>query len=110
MPMLMFLYQMYMIHMRMLWSEPTTEQPSEPSEEGDAEEGTGNGNQTTENKKDDDGKAFENIENTNKEYRYSMYVLDKYATAFDRPGNEAKYVYCTNPSCSHYKNMDNVGD
>lgn len=91
-------------------SEPTTEQPSEPSEEGDAEEGTGNGNQTTENKKDDDGKAFENIENTNKEYRYSMYVLDKYATAFDRPGNEAKYVYCTNPSCSHYKNMDNVGD
>lgn len=41
----------------------------------------------------------------NVEQKYSMYVLDKYATALNRAVTLPTTRYCTNPECEHYWNM-----
>lgn len=50
-----------------------------------------------------DGKAFDYVDKKDQEYKYSLYALDKYATAFDNPDSGTRFVYCTNTECSHYQ-------
>lgn len=54
----------------------------------------------------DKNDSFNNVEKEDAEQKYSMYVLDKYATAFDSPAANKATVYCTNSNCGHYYAID----
>ena len=50
-----------------------------------------------------DKDAYSNVEKKDAEDKYSLYTVDKYATAFDEPDNlTTASVMCTNPSCESY--------
>lgn len=67
---------------------------------GDAADGT----ETTGARKKD---AYSNLEKKDAEDKYSLYAVDKYATAFDGPSNmDQAFVYCTNPDCPSYVTTD----
>ena len=68
--------------------DPTSEVVSENTE--DKEEGEETETENNSSKKtssNGNGKSFNYVDKTDKEYKYSMYALDKYATAFDSPDN-----------------------
>lgn len=81
--------------------DPSIDVPKK-DEHSDVTEGTGTETETTASDTSSDGDAFNHVDQTEKEYQYSLYALDKYATAFDSPDSGTKWVYCTNPECSHY--------
>lgn len=45
--------------------------------------------------------SYDNIDKEHVETKYNMYVLDKYATAFDAPTSDTASVYCSNVNCEH---------
>lgn len=50
-----------------------------------------------------DKDAYSNVEKKDAEDKYSLYTVDKYATAFDEPsGITTATVMCTNPSCENF--------
>lgn len=55
-----------------------------------------------------DKDAYSNVEKKDAEDKYSLYTVDKYATAFDEPsGITTATVMCTNPSCENFYDANN---
>lgn len=51
---------------------------------------------------DENYDPYSHLNNESPEMKYSMYALDKYATAFDEPVSFPYSTYCNNPDCDHY--------
>lgn len=74
----------------------TEDTNNQESEDATTEE-TDESNNTSSSGWDDSG--YDNVGNKEMETRFSMYALDKYATAFDAPTTVIGTGYCTNPDC-----------
>jgi hypothetical protein len=81
--------------------DPTYEVETEVVDNG-VTEGIDGEEDNTSGSTNGNGEAFDHVEKKDQEYKYSLYALDKYATAFDNPDNGSRWVYCTNEECSHY--------
>ena len=85
--------------------ENTINNSTEDEDESDGTtdtDDTGTEDGTITNNTSDTSDSFNNVDKKDAESRFSMYALDKYATAFDAPSGSAAIgtAICPNPSCS----------
>lgn len=105
--------------------DPTEGNTTNSSVEGEEEENESDGEDTDAEDTDDDtddstgttpstsgsSDAFDNVDKEDAESRFSMYALDKYATAFDAPSgsNVIGTAICPNTSCQSNVNDEYSG-